>query len=425
MNKKILSVSILGNALEFYDFALFGIFSTLFARIFFVEQDQFTGLLSSLCVFAAGLLMRPIGGILFGHFGDKIGRKKVLSYSIICMAFPTLLIGLLPTYAAIGVAAPALLTLYRLFQGLCTGGEDSGSVVFLLEHTEKKNSGIAGAFILTGSGIGTVIAMFMGFLTLQPGMPEWAWRIPFMLGFSIGFLGFYIRLKMPETPEYTNNLDAERTLNLPIKDVLSHYPHLLIITAVLSGFGASLAYTLVVYLSIHLTNINKISLGDSILYGMYGFALYSFIVPMVGKLSDHVGKPPIMLLGLVLTSIFIYPTFLLLESGHPVIFILLICCFMACFNGPRNAYVNDFFPVRCRYSGIGFSSSIGIAIFGGGMPIISSLLVRYTGDSAAPAYYLIFMSVIGGIALLSTLKASALQKYARSLSRTVPLKKLL
>ena len=400
MNIRVLLASVLGNALEFYDFALFGIFSAMFAKLFFAEQDQFSGILSSLCIFAAGLLMRPLGSIFFGHFGDKIGRKKALSYSIIGMAFPTFLMGLLPTYAMIGIAAPILLTVCRLLQGFCAGGEDNGSAIFLMEHTAKKYEGFAGAFILSGSGIGTVVAMFMGYLTLQTDMPSWAWRIPFILGFSVGLIGLYLRLKVGETPEFQKVKDRKEFVKLPLKEVILKHPLTLITTIGIAGFGGSLAYSLVVYLSIHLNTVAHLPLGNSILYGMLGFAIYSVMLPIVGKLSDRFGKIGFMFCGTILTILFIYPVFIALQNGNFFVFIIAICCFITCFNAPRNAFLINFYPVKYRYTGIAFSSSIGIAIFGGGMPIISTILVKYTGNSAAPAFYLMFMALLATMALL-------------------------
>jgi len=223
--KKVIIASVLGNALELYDFSLYGIFVPLFATLFFPTGNPTVALLASLATFAVGFLTRPLGGILFGYLGDRFGRKNALLISIMLMALPTLIISFLPTYAQIGILAPILLLLCRLLQGLCAGGEYTGASIFIIEHLGKSRRGLAGSLISASGAIGSLIAMLLGAALLQPGLPEWSWRIPFLMGAFLALIGFYIRRSLQESPEFTELLVQQvPSSGVPLLVAFQKYP---------------------------------------------------------------------------------------------------------------------------------------------------------------------------------------------------------
>lgn len=282
-HKKIILSAIIGNGLEFYDFALFGAFSVVFAKLFFVG-DAISSLISTLSIFAVAFFVRPLGSIFFGYVGDQFGRKRALSYSIIFMGVFTFLIGCLPVYKDVGYWAPFLLLMCRLGQGFCLGGENNGSAIFLLEHL-KRRKGFAGAFILTGGAIGTLLATFFAGVANLEMMPEWAWRLPFLFGIFIGLLGTYIRRSLEETPEFleakgTNSTQKEK--NAPLLFVLKNYTRQFLCAMGIGGVNGVFSYTLVVYIGVYLNTVVKYPLTNALFYSCAGLVIFGSLSPLVG-----------------------------------------------------------------------------------------------------------------------------------------------
>jgi len=240
INKKIIISAIIGNGLEFYDFALFGAFSVAFSKLFFTG-DKISSLLSTLSIFAVAFFVRPLGSLFFGYLGDIFGRKKALSYSIIFMGVFTFLIGCLPLFRDVGYLAPFLLLCCRLGQGFCLGGENNGSAIFLLEHL-KRRKGFAGALILTGGAVGTILATLFAGISNLPFMPEWAWRVPFLFGLLIGLLGVYIRHSLEETPEFLL-LNEKKERSSPFLFVLKNHIRQFLCAIGIGGVNGVLSYT--------------------------------------------------------------------------------------------------------------------------------------------------------------------------------------
>jgi len=396
-HKKALVSAILGNGLEFYDFALFGAFSVILSRVFFTG-DKTIALISTLSIFAIAFFVRPLGSILFGYIGDRFGRKKALSSSIIFMGFFTFLIGCLPTYNEIGYLAPVLLLCCRLGQGFCLGGENNGSAIFLLEHL-KNRKGFAGALILTGGAIGTVLATSLAVIASLPFMPTWAWRVPFLLGILIGLLGAYIRRSIDETPEFVSSSKKEAT---PLLFVLKNHTRPFLCMIGIGGVNGVLAYTLVVYINVYLSTVVHTPLANSLMYTCVALVLFGSLAPIMGNLADKIGERKIMASACAMA--FFVPTiiFYLLQQHNALSICLatLLAAIMASsFNGPSNALVQRFFPAKVRYTGVALGYAIGIAIFGGTQPLVSTYLITTTGNAYAPALYLMFAGFIGSLAL--------------------------
>ena len=403
---RIILASVLGNALELYDFSLYGIFAPLFATLFFPAYNSTTALLASLMTFAVGFFMRPLGGILFGHLGDRFGRKNALSLSITLMALPTLIIGFLPTYDQIGLLAPFILLLCRLLQGLCAGGEYNGASIFIIEHLGKSRSGLAGSLISASGAIGSLIAMMLGATLLHSSLPSWSWRIPFLLGAFLAFIGFYMRKRLQESPEFSELLSKKSTqhssTDIPLLMAFRNYPLSIFRAFAVGAFANVLANTLVVYLNVYLTKVVGISIAHSMFFNSVGLFVVIFMIPFMGWLSDKVGQSILMRIGSILVMSSIYPLFLLLNSGINTKIIAVqisLAILMSLFLGPSNAFMNRLFPASTRYSGIAFGYCSGMAVMGGTMPAISTYLIAITGDIMAPAYYLMVCGFIGFLAV--------------------------
>jgi len=397
--KKVLLSAIIGNGLEFYDFALFGAFSVTFSQIFFTG-DRVVSLISTLSIFALAFFVRPVGSIFFGYVGDRFGRKKALSSSIVCMGLFTFLIGCLPTHNEIGALAPVLLLLCRVGQGFSLGGENNGSAIFLLEHL-KRRKGFAGALILTGGAIGTVLATLLAGVVNLSFMPHWAWRIPFLLGILIGFLGIYIRRSIEETPEFLSSKKQKKEL-APLIYVLKNYARPFLCVIGIGGVNGVLGYTLVVYINVYLTTVVHYPLTNSLFFTCIALVIFGCLSPVMGHLADKIGERKIMASACVMAFIFPALILYLLQQHSPLAISLatiLAAIMMSSFNSPTNSLVQRLFPAKVRYTGIALGYAIGIAIIGGTQPLVSTYLIKATQNPYSPIIYHMFAGVIGCLAL--------------------------
>jgi MFS transporter, MHS family, proline/betaine transporter len=395
LNKRVMLSAIIGNGAEFYDFALFGAFSVVFSKLFFTG-DSFSSLISTLSIFGLGFFVRPLGSIFFGYLGDRFGRKKALGYSIIFMGVFTFLIGCLPVFESVGYLAPLLLLCCRLGQGFCLGGENNGSAIFLLEH-HKQRKAYAGALILTGGAIGTITATLFAALTNLSFMPAWAWRLPFLFGILIGFLGAYIRNSLEETPEYLS-VEKQKREKTPLLFVLKNYPRQFLCAIGIGGLNGVLAYTLVVYTSVYLSTVVHYPLTNALLYSCVGLVIFGTLAPLFGHLADKREPKKIMSLGCVLIFVLVPLNFYLLQQQ--TFFSILIAIgsaalLMSLFNGPTNAFLQDLFPAKVRYTGVALGYAIGAALLGGTQPLICTYLIEYTQNPYAPVLYLSFAATVG------------------------------
>jgi len=404
INRKVLLSAIIGNGLEFYDFALFGAFSVAFSTLFFAE-DSVSSLVKTLSIFALAFFVRPLGSIFFGYLGDRFGRKKALSYSIIFMGVFTFFIGCLPLYQDVNYLAPLLLLGCRLGQGFCLGGENNGSSIFLLEHL-KARKGFAGALILTGGAMGTILATGLSAIANLPEMPVWAWRVPFICGILVGLLGNYIRRSIDETPEFMSTKEKSER-KAPLLFVLTHYTKPFLCAIGIGGLNGVLAYTLVVYLNVYLSTVVNYSLASALFSSCVGLIIFGCLAPLMGHIADKIGTRKVMTAGCLLTfcsSPFLFH--LLQQKSLSSVFtaILLAALMMASFNAPTNALLQRLFPTEVRYTGIALGYAVGVALLGGTQPLICTALIETTQNPLSPALYLMFAACVGGTALFFSRK---------------------
>lgn len=395
---KIILGSFAGTILEFYDFALFGVFTPIFSEHFFPSEIPGLALLMSLGVFAAGFIMRPFGAMLFGYLGDTHGRLKALQLSLGLIALPTFIIGFLPDYAEIGILSPSILILCRLLQGLAVGGEHNGAAIFLIEHLSKERRGFAGAIILSGVTIGATLAMAIGSLCLANSMPAWAWRVPFVTGILIIGISFYVRYSLNETPEFQLIEKNQKKARAPLKIVFSEYPYEFISTLFVGGFAGILAYTMTIYMNIYLIKMVHVNISSSMLLSSLTLFVALLNSLFAGFISDKIGYGRTMMFGVIFTLIFSFPIYYLLYSGDMTQIIwaqIMVGIIAGTFNGPMHAFMNQLFPAAVRYTGVSLAYSIGMAVFGGTTPLISTFFIQQSGNPYAPSFYLILGAFLG------------------------------
>lgn len=390
-NNKILFSSILANSLEFYDFTLFSIFLPILTPIFFHGNLFNREFITGWVIFAAGFIMRPVGAIIFGHFGDKLGRKKVLSLSIILMAVPTFIIGILPSYSLIGIWAFFILIFCRLLQGLCTGAEHNGAAIFSLEHLNKVGAGMAGGLISGSCFVGAIAANFMGYLYASKILPEEGWRLSFLLGGILSLIIYRLRSKINETPEFEAIKKNKKVTKIPLVSALKNHRLSCFIAFMIGLMDGSLCYTLLVFLNIYLPYVHNISLSEIMKLNTVGLISAILFTPIAGGYSDKVGTSNLMLFTTAACAIFILPIFFLFSLNNYIYILfaeLMLGVLIAGILGPQHSFFQTLFPPQVRYSGIGVLYCLGISLGGATIPLALDYLMRIQGST-----HLVFLSM--------------------------------
>jgi len=396
----------IGNVMEWYDFAVFGFLAPIISPLFFPSEDYLVGLIKTYGVFAIGYLMRPIGGMIFGYIGDRLGRKKALQLSIFLMCVPTVCVGLLPTHESAGAMAALLLIACRLVQGISVGGELVGSMSFISEIAPPKERGYYGSLtlfsaiggVLVGSGVATILTNTLD----QGAMQEYGWRIPFLAGIIIGVVGIWLRRNLDESPDFQKVKDAGALPQNPVIEVLKEMPkEIFQLSCMVLLFGTGF-YMLFVWMPTYLTKIVDPPVEHALLVNTISmaFLISSFLI--AGKLSDRFGRKTIIGTGTLLIGLFAYPLFVVLDQGSMMEALaaqLVFAFFLALIQGPMPATMVEMFPTKYRFSGIAIGYNITLAFFGGTAPMICTWMIAETNNIAAPAYYLMVLAVASGVAL--------------------------
>lgn len=397
----------IGNVMEWYDFALFGYFAPVIARLFFPSEHHLVSLINTFGVFAAGFLMRPVGAALFGHFGDTLGRKKALAASVILMAVPTFLIGLLPSYQEIGAMAPILLTLCRLLQGMSVGGEFTGSITFLVESAPVGRRGFIGSWTPFSAGVGTLLGSGVGAVLTSDLPPHalygWGWRLPFLLGIVVGGVGFYLRRSLAESPDFEAVRNSGEVAASPVREVLTHRRAEILTAVGLTWVGATAFYVVFVYMTTYLESILKQPLGTALAINTISLTLMVILLPVMGRLSDRIGRKPLLIGGALGFALLSYPLFQLLSHdtfGFILAGQIVFTCLHAAFFGPLSATLVELFPARERYSGLSISYNLSMALFGGSAPLVATYLIKESGNILSPSFYLIVSALVSLVAAL-------------------------
>lgn len=388
--------------LEFYDFTLYGFFVAILSPLFFPASDPYTSLISGFGVFAVGFVTRPLGAILFGHIGDKYGRKNALTLSIILMALPTLMIGCLPTYQQIGLAAPILLMLARLIQGICTGGEYNGAGIFIVEHTKTNKKGFYGSILSSSGAVGGLLATLIGSFFTQKGFPDWSWRIPFILGGALAAIGFYLRKNVSESPEFLAIEAQSQSPQVPILDILKNYFPSVFFCFLIGSNTTLVLYLVLVYVNSTLLIAHVLDSSSMMLINSLMLGVSAFFMLFMGKLSDRIGHKRLMTISLSLIFLLAVPASYIFSSKNLYLIIpiqALLLTLNVGFVAPSNAFMATFFPPQYRYSGVAFGYTMGLSLVGGTAPYVVSWLVKITNNPHINAFYIMLGCLIGIIAL--------------------------
>ena len=400
---KVILSSLVCNTLLWYDHMLFGHLISIIGSVFFPSSDQLTSILKAFGVFAVGFLMRPIGAAIFGHIGDKYGRRSALLISIILMTLSTVLIAFVPGYQSIGIFASILVVCLRLLQGISLGGE-AGSAPFLIEHAPQNKKGFFGSIEVLSAIFGSVLSLVAVLICKEiSNFTSWGWRLPFIFSLAMGLISIYARYILDESPEYKKQ---EKTSELPLKELLSDYKKPFLISIGVDVVENSSLYIYLVFFSVlagtHLNNVIEI-LSQIALGGL---------TILCAILSDRVGREKIMKFAFVAFVIVSYPIFSMLCSGSDLLVIaahILFIIPIAASLGPVSALMCELFPTKVRYSGFGLSRNIAAGFFGGLAPFICTTITKITGEETSASFYMIFCALIGLIAI-SQIQASFMEK---------------
>ncbi|KUH97185.1 MFS transporter [Mycolicibacterium acapulense] len=413
--RKAVTGASIGNAVEWFDFAIYGLLATYIAEKFFPPGDETAALLSTFAVFAAAFFMRPLGGFFFGPLGDRIGRQRVLALVILLMSASTLVIGLVPSYDSIGVAAPLILLFLRCLQGFSAGGEYGSGACFLAEYATDKHRGFIVSFLVWS----VVVGFLLGALTVtgletvlsEPAMDSYGWRIPFLIAGVLGVVGLYIRLQLSDTPEFENLREKGEVATSPLREALrtSWRPILQIAgLVVIHNVGFYIVFT---YLPTYFTESLEFTEVDAFISIAVASIVAILLIPPLGALSDRIGRKPLLYSGAIGFAVFAYPLFLPLNSGSLAAAVTAhaaLAALESVFVSASLAAGAELFATRVRSSGYSIGYNVSVAIFGGTAPYVATWLVDRTGNQIAPAYYVIAAAVIS-IATLLTMRETARQ----------------
>ncbi|WP_175816480.1 glycine betaine/L-proline transporter ProP [Burkholderia diffusa] len=411
--KRAVGAMAFGNAMEWFDFGVYSYIAVTLGKVFFPSSSPSAQLLATFGTFAAAFLVRPLGGMVFGPLGDRIGRQRVLAATMIMMAVGTFAIGLIPSYASIGILAPILLLVARLVQGFSTGGEYGGAATFIAEFSTDKRRGFMGSFLEFGTLIGyTLGAATVAILTAtlsQEALLSWGWRVPFFIAGPLGLVGLYIRIKLEETPAFKKEAEA-READERSRPKQS-FGTLLVEQwkPLLQCVGLVLIFNVTDYMALsYLPNYLSATLHFNETHGLFMVLLVMVLMmPMTlyaGHLSDRLGRKPVMMFGCVGLLVLSVPALLLIRSGGMLsVFggMMIYGTLLSTFTGVMPSALPALFPTRIRYGALAIGFNVSVSLFGGTTPLVTAWLVDRTGDLMMPAYYLMGASFIGIVSVLA------------------------
>ncbi|HHF7368288.1 TPA: MFS transporter [Legionella bozemanae] len=402
-SRKVSLASMVGTTIEWYDFYLFGTASALFFnKLFFPKISPVAGIMAAYATYAVGFFARPLGGIIFGHYGDKLSRKSMLVITLCMMGISTFLIGLLPTYQTIGIFAPLLLVILRCTQGIAVGGEWAGAVVMSAEVSREKERGFYSSWPNAGAPLGLVIsiAIFLLFSALpNEQFLSWGWRVPFLLSFIVIMVGLYIRLQIMESKIFVDATKNKRPPKVPALEMLrSHFRNFILAIGARLIESASF-YVLTVFILSYGTLVLNLPKSLLLYAVMIGAVLETFSIPFFGMISDRIGRRPVYISGALLMAFFAFPFFWLLQTKNPVqVFFAVVfgmCIPHAMMHGAQGAFYSELFKTRIRYSGTAIAYHLSAALSGGLAPLLATGLVEWAHGSTWPvSVYLIIMAII-------------------------------
>ncbi len=394
--------AVIGNALEWYDFVVYGFLTVIISRLFFPTDSEYASLLLAMATFGVGFFMRPVGGILIGMYADRRGRKAALQLIILLMTVSIAMIAVAPPYAAIGAAAPALIVIARLLQGVATGGEFASATSFLVESAPAGKRGFYGSLQMVGQSLAALTGAGMGMLITQGLTPEqvdsWGWRVPFIFGLLIGPVGLYIRRHLNETEAFIE-ASASQVERLGLRQLWRGHKHSVMACFGLVVAGTIMYYVVLIYMPTYAKTQLQIPLGDAFIAQVAGLICLTLMTPVFGGLSDRLGRRPVLMVAMLSYLILPYPLlgWLLTEPSlmRLAVMQVVLCTVVAISFGPLSTALAEQFPVHMRSTGLALAYNFAVMLFGGFAQLIVTWLIRETGTPLAPAFYVMFGACAG------------------------------
>ena len=411
--KRAVGAMAIGNAMEWFDFGVYSYIAVTLGKVFFPSTSPSAQLLATFGTFAAAFLVRPLGGMVFGPLGDRIGRQRVLAMTMIMMAAGTLAIGLIPSYASIGIMAPLLLLVARLVQGFSTGGEYGGAATFIAEFSTDRRRGFMGSFLEFGTLVGYVMgAGVVALLTAslsQEALLSWGWRVPFLIAGPLGLIGLYIRMKLEETPAFKRQAEAREAQDKAVpmarfrETLARNWRAMLLCVGLVLIFNVT-DYMALSYLPSYLSSTLHFDEAHGLVLVLVVMVLMMPMTLAAGRLSDTVGRKPVMLAGCVGFLLLSIPALLLIRSGDTLpVFggLLILGTLLSCFTGVMPSALPALFPTEIRYGALAIGFNVSVSLFGGTTPLVTAWLVDATGDLMMPAYYMMGAAIVGIVSVLA------------------------
>ncbi len=406
--KRAVAASAIGNATEWFDYGVYAYAAVYIGQAFFPSEDPTTSTLSSLLVFAVSFIIRPIGGLVWGPLGDRLGRQRVLATTILLMAGATFCVGLLPGYATLGIAAPIGLIVLRVIQGFSTGGEYGGAATFMAEYAPDRRRGFLGSFLefgtLAGFTLGAVLVLLTQLVVGPDAMAAWGWRLPFLVAAPLGLIGIYLRTKLEDTPcfrELEQSGQTEHETSTQFRDLLGYWRPLLQLAGLVVALNVA-NYTLLAYMPSYLQTEIGLSDNAALVLIIIGQLVMMILLPFSGALSDRVGRKPMWWVSLVGLFVLAIPLYMLMAQGFAqaiIAFTILGLLYIPQLS-TISATFPAMFPTHVRYAGFAIAYNISTSLFGGTAPAANQALINATGDKLVPAYYMMAACVVGAIALV-------------------------
>lgn len=399
----------IGNFIEYYDFVVYGYFATVIARLFFPSDSETMSLLLTFSTFALSYLARPLGALIFGRLGDRYGRRVPLTVAILLIAACTTLIGLLPTYDSIGIAAPIILTVARLLQGVSVGGEYGGALAFIAEYAPDRRRALYTAWQTFTIGlallVGASVAAFLTGTLSTADLESWGWRVPFLVGMPLGLVGLYMRLRLEETPHFARL--QERTESVPAPRLTEGVRSSVRALLVCMGIMATPSLCIYIYFMYSPTYLSKeldYATATAQVINLVSLVVYCAAIPVFAKWCDRIGRRPLLIVGAVAVALVTYPGFALMGTGSPVVATIALCVMGVAFapiSAASLVALAESFPTTFRYTGVSLSLQIPVTALGGTAPLFATALIAGTGDVRAPAFIVVVGGVVSTIAALS------------------------
>lgn len=405
--RRVLTASFVGNFVEWFDYASYGYFAVVISHAFFPDIAPTAALLATFAVFAISFIVRPIGGIVWGHIGDRIGRKTALSYSILIMSGATFLIAFLPSYAQVGILAPVLLLLVRVVQGFSASGEYAGASAFIAEYAPASRRGLYTSVVPASTAAGLLFGSLLSALLFSvlstADMESFGWRLPFLLAAPLGLVGLYIRLRLEDTPKFRALEEAHHVPVAPVREMFRNYWREIVIAVGVACLNAVGFYTILSYMPTYLSTEMNIGHTESFIATSISLFVYIGLIFLMGQISDRVGRKTLLIAASVLFIVFSVPLFMLLDGATFLTIVLIEIAFGALLtinDGTLPCFLAEIFPTKVRFSGFAFSFNLANAVFGGTAPFVATWLIGATGNKLAPAWYLAAAAVVALVAML-------------------------